>query len=284
MGRRSGRRREDTGLDVALNHRVAPTLGLEAFFELARRLGVRAVEIRNDLPGTALADGSKGTDVRPHAEGLRILSVNALQRFNEWTPARAEEARAMAGEAKSAGAEAIVLCPVNEEGFWPDDGARLAALREALAGLAPILAESGLVGLVEPLGFAECSLRLKSEAVAAIDAVGQADRFRLVHDTFHHFVAEERELFPERTGLVHISGVEDRDVSRETMRDPHRVLVGPADLIDNLGQLRALEAGGYRGPVSFEPFADVVSNSADIAADLEASIAFVTHGLRAEAA
>ncbi|WP_244639610.1 TIM barrel protein [Aureimonas endophytica] len=265
---------------------AASRLGLADFFALAERLGVGAVEIRNDLPGVALADGSPASEAgaAAKARGLRILSINALQRFNEWTPAREGEARALARQAREAGAEALVLCPVNEAGWREGDGERQAALREALAGLAPILEEAGLVGLVEPLGFAECSLRLKGEAVAAIDAVGGAERFKLVHDTFHHVVAGETALFPERTGLVHISGVEDGAVPRETMRDPHRVLVGPADRLDNLGQIRALVAGGYRGPLSFEPFAAEVAASPDIAGDLAASMEFVAAGLRADAA
>ncbi|WP_328595976.1 TIM barrel protein [Aureimonas psammosilenae] len=273
-------------VDFALNHMVAPRLETGAFFDLAERLGVKAVEIRNDLAGIALADGTPANEVdeAASAKGLRVLSINALQRFNEWTPARAAEAKALARQAREAGAEALVLCPVNEEGWRERDEDRSAALREALVGLAPILAEAGLVGLVEPLGFAECSLRLKGEAVAAIDAVNEAARFKLVHDTFHHFVAGETELFPERTGLVHISGVEDRAVPREAMRDPHRVLVGPGDLIDNVGQLRALHAGGYRGAVSFEPFAAEIAASPDIAGDLAASIAFVADGLKADAA
>jgi 2-keto-myo-inositol isomerase len=71
--------------------------------------------------------------------------------------------------------------------------------------------------------------------VDAIDAVGGADRFKLVHDTFHHYLAGERELFPERTGLVHISGVEDRSLPHDEIRDGHRVLVSPGDLMDNVG-------------------------------------------------
>ena len=80
--------------------------------------------------------------------------------------------------------------------------------------------------------------------------------FRLVHDTFHHFLAGEDTIFPELTGLVHISGVEDPRVTVSDMRDPHRVLVGPADRIGNIEQVRALGAGGYRGLFSFEPFAE----------------------------
>lgn len=273
-------------VQFALNHRVAPRLGLEAFLGLAKTLGIGSVEIRNDLPGVALSDGTPPAEVRRAADmaGARILSVNALQRFNDWTPARAQEARALAEAARAAGAQALVLCPVNEEGFWTSDAIRLSALREALAGLAPILSQAGLLGYVEPLGFAECSLRLKREAVEAIDAVGAADRFQLVHDTFHHFVAGEAEMFPARTGLVHISGVEDASVPREAMRDAHRVLVGPADRIGNLEQIRALRVGSYAGPFSFEPFAADVAESPEIEADLRASMEFVAAGLRAAAA
>jgi 2-keto-myo-inositol isomerase len=51
------------------------------------------------------------------------------------------------------------------------------------------------------------------------------------------------------------------------MRDSHRVLVDPTDRLDNLGQIRALRAGGYQGPFSFEPFAASVHalNDPDVA-------------------
>lgn len=270
----------------ALNHMVAPARDHRALFDLALRLGIGLVEIRNDLPGVALADGTApatvGADAR--ARGLAILSINALQRFNHWTPARAEEARALAAAAAESGAAALVLCPVNDVAWQPDVAERRDHLLRALEGLAPILAEAGIIGLVEPLGFAECSLRLKSEAVAAIEAVGAADRFRLVHDTFHHHVAGERAIYPFSTGLVHISGVEDRQVPVTALRDPHRVLVGPADRIGNIGQIRVLLAGGYRGPLSFEPFAAEVHGLADIAGALAASRDFVLGEIRDAAA
>ena len=60
------------------------------------------------------------------------------------------------------------------------------------------------------------------------------------------------------TGLVHISGVTDAAVSVPDMRDPHRVLVDRDDRLGNIAQIRALLAGGYAGPFSFEPFAPAV--------------------------
>ncbi|RIX99681.1 xylose isomerase [Aureimonas flava] len=260
---------------------ATPSLPLEEFLRAAGELGVEAVELRNDLPGIALADGAPTAEVRAAVSrsGMRVLSINALQRFNEWTPEREAEARALARQAAEVGAEALVLCPVNEEGWRAEGSRRHESLVEALRGLSPILREAGLIGLVEPLGFAECSLRRKADAVAAIDEAGAADRFKLVHDTFHHVVAGEREIFPARTGLVHISGVEDGAVPVDAMRDPHRVLVGPGDRLDNTGQMRALVEGGYRGAFSFEPFAREVAESDDPVRDLRASMTHVASAL-----
>ena len=59
------------------------------------------------------------------------------------------------------------------------------------------------------------------------------------------------------------------------MRDSHRVLVGPHDRLGNAAQIRALGAGGYRGPFSFEPFAEELRTIADPARALEDSIDFI---------
>ncbi len=268
-------------MNFTLNHMVAPRLNHTAFFDLTRKLGLDSVEISNDLKGVALADGTSAAEVgaAAKARGLRILSINALQRFNLWDDARAAEAAALIAQAADSGAEALVLCPVNDVNYTPSPSERRDALRKALNGLRPMLKAAGIVGLVEPLGFTECSLRFKEEAVEAIDAIGGVGAFRLVHDTFHHFVAGEKKMFPGHTGLVHISGVTDPSATAATMRDPHRVLVDAADRIGNIAQLRALRAGGYDGAVSFEPFAASVHESRTIEADLRASLAFVKAGL-----
>lgn len=264
-------------LRFAINHITAPALPVSALLELTRRLGLDAVEIRNDLPGVPLQDGSPAAPIAAAARdaGVTILSVNALQRFEDWSDARATEAVALADQARDSGARALVLVPTNSQQDTRSAEERAAGLRRALAALKPILGERGLTGLVEPLGFAECALRRKRLAVEAIDAIDGAALFSLVHDTFHHYVAGEAETFPDRTGLVHISGVEDASLPREAIRDAHRVLVGPGDLMDNIGQIRALFAAGYTGPLSFEPFAESVHRLTGIAAALSASIRYV---------
>jgi 2-keto-myo-inositol isomerase len=168
-----------------------------------------------------------------------------------------------------------VLVPTNDTKFKPSQEARLEGLRQSLAGLAPILLHHGLIGCVEPLGFVECSLRMKAEAIAAIDAVKQSKRFKVTHDTFHHFVAGEKEMFASRTGLIHVSGVVDKKYKASTMRDPQRVLVDGADMIDNRGQVQKLFAAGYKGYVSFEPFAAGVHKSKMIAREVARSMDYL---------
>jgi 2-keto-myo-inositol isomerase len=272
-------------LTFAINHMVAPRRTIPELIALIKGLGLDRIEIRNDLEGVAISDGTPAAAVRREAEacGVRILSINALQRFNDWTPARADEARALSSYARGCGAEALVLCPVNDVRYRPSAGERRAKLREPLRGLAPILAEAGIVGLVEPLGFAECSLRLKGDAIKAIDELDLGERFRLVHDTFHHYLSGEAQLFPERTGLVHISGVDDRTLPLDKIRDEHRVLVGTDDLLDNIGQIAALRKG-YGGPYSFEPFAASVHALPDIAPALERSMRWIEREVAKRAA
>ncbi|HVY52393.1 MAG TPA: TIM barrel protein [Devosia sp.] len=269
-------------LRFALNHMVAPQLGLRQFFALARQLGLEAVEIRNDLAGQPLPPAA---EVRRLAaeQSITILSINALQKFNHWSPERAREAEALAHYCRDCGAQALVLVAAND-GTGMGDGERVANAVEALRGLEPILAANGIVGLVECLGFEACSLRRKSEAVEAIEAVGGAGRFRLTHDTFHHHLAGEAAMFPELTGLVHISGVDNPGVPVSAMRDGHRVLVGPRDRLGNVAQIRALAAAGYAGPLSFEPFAEELRALSDPARAVAESIGFIRSELAAKAA
>ncbi|MGO4622623.1 TIM barrel protein [Ensifer sp. 2YAB10] len=262
-----------TTLPFALNHMTTPGLPLSAFFELAKSLGISSVEIRNDLSGNAIIDGTSAKDVAALASrnGITIISINALQRFNEWNSDRQKEAEELITYARDCGAKALVLVPVND-GSGQADGERQANLRAALAVLKPMLESAGIVGLVEPLGFEICSLRSKTEAVEAIKAIGGEKTFRLVHDTFHHHLAGEPATYPEMTGLVHISGVTDGLVAVSDLRDSHRVLVDQDDLLDNVGQIQRLRAEGYAGPLSFEPFAAEVHKVADPAAAIRRSV------------
>ena len=263
-------------MQFSLNHMVAPSLDYATFFDLALRLGAYAVEIRNDIPMAKMGNkNAKAIAKIAKDKGITVINVNALQRWNQWNKAKADEANRLAEYTALTGAKNLILVPTNDNKFRPDDTERLEGLRNSLHELKDILKDHGLIGCVEPLGFSECSLRLKSEAIAAIDAVGGAKRFKITHDTFHHFVSGEKEVFPERTGLIHVSGVTDRNHSAATMRDPQRVLVDVNDMIGNKEQLNRLFSEGYKGYVSFEPFAAEVHKDKAIARSLSSSMDYL---------
>lgn len=242
------------------NHMVCPSLSYDGLLDAAKKLGAVAVELRNDIGANSIADEATARKVGAKAAdmGLEILTINALYPFNVWSDDLARRAEAMAKLAQACGAKALVMCPLNESRMLEDDLVKAAGLRASLAGIRCILGEYGLKGFVEPLGFPRSSMRFKEVAVAAIDDLGAADMFYLTHDTFHHAGAGETKVFPARTGLVHISGLEDPAIGFGEMEDAHRVLVGPKDRLGNIEQLKALYAGGYDGIVSFEPFSPKV--------------------------
>ena len=259
----------------ALNHMTVARLSYVQLLDLAAALGCIGVEVRNDLP-QPLFDGidpaAAGDLAR--AKGLRLLAVAEVKRFNDWSEDKAAEALALMQIAKAAGAEAVSLIPRNDN-LGMGNGERQAALRVALKALLPMLEDHGLTGMVEPLGFEICALRYKSEAVEAIEAIGGKGRFKLVHDTFHHTLAHGGAFFPEHTGIIHISGVVDQTVTLAQMTDAHRVLVDADDVLGNVAQIRALQAAGYDGAVSYEAFAPSVHALSDPGSALKASMGYL---------
>ncbi|RRH91934.1 xylose isomerase [Mesorhizobium tamadayense] len=250
----------------ALDHLVGSRLDVQAFFALARDHGVTDVLLSNSF-----APSVPAARVRSAAAdaGVTIISVNTLQRFNEWTHARKAEAIKLVDYAADCGATALVLVPVND-GSWPAIAERHGNLPVALSALKPILESRGLIGLIEPLSFQTCSLRSKKEAAKAIAAVDGQSVFRLVHDTFHHTLAGETFFSCELTGLVHISCVNDPTF----WIYPDRFLGGS----DNGSQIRALLDGGYAGPFSFE-LVEEVRTLDDLAGALTASVHFIQRRL-----
>jgi 2-keto-myo-inositol isomerase len=271
-------------LAFALNHMTVARLSFAGLLDVAEALGCVGVEVRNDLP-QPLFDGMapEAAGEMARERGLRILALAEVKRFNDWSEDKAGEALALMRIAKACGAEAVSLIPRNDNGGM-GNGERQAHLRVALKALSPMLEDHGLVGLVEPLGFEICALRTKAEAVEAIEALKAQGRFRLVHDTFHHHLAHGGPMFPEHTGIVHVSGVTDPTLAVSEMADRHRVLVDGADRLGNVQQVAALRAAGWHGPISVEAFAPETHALADPVAALRASMEFMRSQLAAKAA
>jgi 2-keto-myo-inositol isomerase len=261
----------------ALNRTCAPQLPLDDFIQLAMAAGVHAVEIRNDIEGREFADGTPAAEVKAKldAAGLAVASVNALQRFNEWTPDRAKEAEAIIAYAAALGAPGVVLCPVhNEDNGWTEAEAER-NLRDGLRQLRPILQAHGVTGYVEPLGMRGSTMKRQDMAVAAVTDIDGWDAYELCYDTFQFFRCGDTQLFPDRIGLAHMSGISRADLGPADLTEPDRGLIFIDDRVGNVAQLRSLFASGYKGFVSMEPFSTTVQQDPDLMSRLRASLEYV---------
>ena len=269
---------------LAINHMTVAQASFLGLLEVASTLHATGVELRNDLPERLLGGlDPEQAGAIARSKSLRILALAEVKMFNDWSARKAQEATALMQISVACGAEAVSLIPRND-GVGTDPVQRRADLRVALLGLRPLLEAYGLVGLIEPLGFRTSSLRLKAEIVDEIEALDAADRFMLIHDTFHHFLADEDAYFAAHTGIVHISGVVDPNLSPCQIRDEDRVLLDERDRLKNIDQIRRLIADGYDRPFSFEAFSTKVQNLADPGVELSRSVHFIETGLAAEAA
>ncbi len=271
-------------LSMAVNHMAVPRMRFDAVLELSAELGCVGVEFRNDL-SAPLFDGETAEAAKSaaHACGQKILALAEVKAFNELTEARLPDVQRIIAAAQTCGAEGVSLIPRNGGPAGKGSDAK-SRLRDALLLLKPLLDDANLLGFIEPLGFETSTLRFKSDALEAIENVCGTGTFRLIHDTFHHCLSGETELYPSETAIVHVSGVTNADLSPADMRDQHRGLVDRSDRLGNVVQLRSLMSGGYDGPISFEPFAPEIHALEDPGTALAASINFLRTELAAIAA
>jgi len=261
---------------LALNQMTMPHAPIFSVLDVAQSLDFAGVELRNDL-SRGVFDGEHPEVIRDAAaeRGLRILALAEVYGFNDdVTLARARVAD-LAGLAQRCGAEAIVLIPQVANHPVPRDEQR-ELLRRALTALRPILEQHGVFALIEPLGFKNSTLRFKADAIAVMDELGRPECFALVHDTFHHALAGEPDVFGDATRVVHVSGVAGSETSVTDLRDVDRGFVDADDRLGNIDQISQLKQQGFAGPFSFEVFAPDVHALDDPAPALAASTTFIT--------
>ncbi len=249
-------------IKFALNHMVSPRYSFAEFTDKVRKIGVTAVEFRNDIGINSVNSLTKAKEAGKAAKdaGVEVLTINALYPFNIWDEKLADNANSIADYAVACNAKALVLVPLNDASIVFTDNKRSELLQNSLGSLKAILESRNLLGYVEVLGFPISSMRYKKDVVSILNAPEFANTFKLVHDTFHHKIANEQNIFASHTGLVHISGVEDENVVFQEMQDAHRILVGPKDRLGNVSQIKQIQNSGYQGYFSFEPFSEPVWN------------------------
>ena len=269
----------------ALNRITIPSLGLEDFFRFSADLGLVKVELRNDLNGRDVIDGLSPSKAAALADkhAIQIITINALQKFNlkAVRAKAADELEKLLDLAAAIRCPAIVLCPNNDTADSRDAVTRVSETVDALKAFGPLFMKRGVLGYMEPLGFAESSL---SSLLVALDAARNSGFtcYRAVYDTFHHYLGPDTEkdigsLYDvSRTGLIHVSGV-DAGIPKEKYRDEHRVLPAAEDRTGSREQIQRLVALGYKGDISFEPFSSAVQSMPprELAAAIRRSVEYL---------
>ncbi|MFP3043721.1 TIM barrel protein [Treponema primitia] len=279
---------------VALNRIISPSQGFVEFIKFTAGLRLSQVELRNDLPGKSkigdIIDGLKPAEALKisREEGVKIITINALQKFN--LPAKREtclaELEQLLELCAAIECPALVLCPNNEKSDKRTPKQKYLDTVDALGDYGPLFIKYGIIGYVEALGFGISSLTSLPPIVGAIKASGYGC-YRVLLDTFHHYIGpDDKSIFGmdglgasyelPYTGLVHISGVED-DIPAEKFLDGNRVLVGPKDKMGNKELIQRLDTLGYQGVFSYEPFGPAVQKLSPIqlATALEASFKYL---------
>jgi 2-keto-myo-inositol isomerase len=272
----------------ALNRIIAPGLTLAEFFALTKGIGLSKVELRNDIRDGQVLDGLVPLEVKKMAadQGIEILSINALQKFNLAT-ARVKAKDELARLLETCGVlscPAVVLCPNNEAADRREAAVKAKELIESLNEFGPMFVKAGISGYIEPLGFGISSLASLAEAKDAIRKSGFAC-YKVLVDTFHNYIGPEgHDIFGSSVsvgdiGLVHVSGVEE-SIPKSSFTDAHRIMPGPKDVMDSKSTLLALEKLGYKGNYSFEPFSGKVQNLGpkELADVIEKSIEYLSNG------
>jgi 2-keto-myo-inositol isomerase len=262
-------------MDFALNQKTAPKLGFAAFLDLAAELGCVGVEPRNDL-GRPVFDGIEPVRAGELARerGLRFIGLSEIYPFNDWNENRRAAVACLIETAQAAGAETVSLIP-RVDARQGDGAERAKSLRTVLAEILPMLHETGVVGLVEPIGFSTSSIKFQREATQAIESLGSDDCLGIVHDTFQHALAGDADIVVRHIRLVHISGISGGSDNLSDSLDAQRILVDESDRTDTSGQVKQLLEAGYTGPFSYECTSPLIQNSSDPKAQIAASITYL---------
>ena len=265
---------------LCVNRIIKPQIPLGEFLKFTADLGIKYVELRNDFTDKGILDGlpDAGLEKAFKDNGIQALTINALYPFEDVKVLNEniEKLKGLIAEARRINCPQIVLCPFNDASDKRNATQRADELVTALNAYGPLFAEAKMIGLIEPLGFEISSLRTKKTALEGIARCNYPQSYRLLHDTFHHYLSGETEFFPKETALVHVSGLLAGKTKAATT-DEDRILVTKDDIMDNRGQIAALLEGGCTPPISYEPFSSQVRHLplSELKMQLEESINYL---------
>src|SRR6266566_6414345 len=157
---------------LCLNRIIKPQIPLEEFLKFTADLDIKYVEVRNDFTDKGVLDGLPDAILQKafRDTGINVLTINALYPFEDARVLKEniEKLKGLIAEAKRIDCPQIVLCPLNDANDKRSPAQRADELATALTAYGPLFADSGMIGLVEPLGFEICSLRTQKAALEGI--------------------------------------------------------------------------------------------------------------------
>ncbi|MCO6543340.1 MAG: TIM barrel protein [Lactobacillus sp.] len=251
-----------------LNRKAAPAISLDKTISLVASLGIKNIELRNDLYGipdnSSILDKMSELDVKRVLEDndVSVETINAVGNMDrrDMIDDNLASLTEMLDMTKDLQLKNIIFCPVRSK-----DDVRSARQRQedAIANIkdySQLLKKYNVNGLIEPLGFEDSTLRFPWEGQFIIDQAG-VDNFKLVADTFHYYLANvtdddfDNKVDVAYIGLVHLSSVMNNK-SRRYLDDQDRYMLDEADIMNSIHIAHNIENAGYHGLYAFEPFSD----------------------------
>lgn len=252
--------------DFCINRKAAPGLDLKDFIRMVADLGIKYIELRNDITG--IVDNSKILDNYQPEEikdlldekGIQVVDINAQGNMDLVT--KLDENITSLEEMIRIGrvlkVKNILFCPVRDENDSRTSEEKYQGAVNNMKAYSNLLRENGMSGLLEPLGFMDSSLRTPWQAQDVIKDAG-VDNFKLVADNFHYYLANvtqkdfDTKVDPQMVGLVHLSSVINHK-KREDLDDADRIMLDENDIMRADAHAKMFENSSYDGLYSFEPF------------------------------
>lgn len=252
--------------DFCINRKAAPGLDLKDFIRMVADLGIKYIELRNDITGkvdnSTILDDYQPEEIKAllDEKGIQVVDINAQGNMD--LAAKLDENITSLEEMIRIGrvlkVKNILFCPVRDENDSRTSEEKHQGAVSNMRAYSKLLKENGMSGLLEPLGFMDSSLRTPWEAQEVIKDAG-VDNFKLVADNFHYYLANvtqadfDTKVDPQMVGLVHLSSVINHK-NREDLGDADRIMLDENDIMHADDHARMFENSSYSGLYSFEPF------------------------------
>lgn len=248
--------------DFCINRCCAGGLSLEDFMKLAHEVGVKNVELRTDIHrGSNFLDDMTPEKFNELQRKYDVHVANISAEFNlderDNFNDKLKEVTTLADMAKKIGAKHILFTPIRNAEDIRTDAQKFDDLVHNLRIYSDILGSVGVLGLVEPLGFGDSSLRYPWVAQKVLEEA-DAKNVKLIADTFHYYKAGvtkedfDNKVDISKVGLIHLSSI-PTDKSPEEADDADRYFISDKDVMKSIEQADWFKNSAYFGLYSFEP-------------------------------